>query len=88
MADVRGLRVTTHVNGAQRQDGSTSDLIFGPEELVAFIAETCTVEPGAIILTGTPSGVGAAMDPPTFLQAGDVVRVEVEGLGALEHPVQ
>ena len=88
VADVRALRVTTHVNGDQRQDGNTSDLIFGPEELVAFIAETCTVEPGAIILTGTPSGVGAAMDPPTFLQAGDVVRIEVEGLGALEHPVQ
>jgi 2-keto-4-pentenoate hydratase/2-oxohepta-3-ene-1,7-dioic acid hydratase in catechol pathway len=88
VADVRSLRVTTHVNGDQRQDGSTSDLIFGPEELVRFIAETCTLEPGAIILTGTPSGVGAAMDPPTFLQPGDVVRVEVEGLGALEHPVQ
>ena len=88
VADVRSLSVTTHVNGEQRQDGNTGDLIFGPEELVAFIAETCTLEPGAIILTGTPSGVGAAMDPPTFLQAGDVVRVEVGGLGALEHPVQ
>jgi 2-keto-4-pentenoate hydratase/2-oxohepta-3-ene-1,7-dioic acid hydratase in catechol pathway len=88
VADVRDLRVTTHVNGEPRQDGSTRDLIFGPEELVAFIAETCTLEPGALILTGTPSGVGAAMDPPTFLEPGDVVRVEVEGLGALEHPVQ
>jgi 2-keto-4-pentenoate hydratase/2-oxohepta-3-ene-1,7-dioic acid hydratase in catechol pathway len=86
--DVHALRVSTHVNGEQRQDGTTADLIFGPEELVAFIAETCTLEPGAIILTGTPSGVGAAMDPPTFLQPGDVVRIEVEGLGALEHPVQ
>jgi 2-keto-4-pentenoate hydratase/2-oxohepta-3-ene-1,7-dioic acid hydratase in catechol pathway len=86
--DATDLRVTTHVNGEQRQDGHTSDLIFKPDELVAFIAETCTLEPGALILTGTPSGVGAAMDPPTFLQAGDVVRVEVEGLGALEHPVQ
>jgi 2-keto-4-pentenoate hydratase/2-oxohepta-3-ene-1,7-dioic acid hydratase in catechol pathway len=86
--DPTGLRVTTHVNGEQRQDGRTSDLIFKPEELVAFIAETCTLEPGALILTGTPSGVGAAMDPPTFLQAGDVVRIEVEGLGALEHPIE
>lgn len=86
--DARALSVTTHVNGEQRQDGHTSDLIFGPDELVRFIAETCTLEPGAIILTGTPNGVGAAMDPPQFLQAGDVVRVEVEGLGALEHPVQ
>jgi 2-keto-4-pentenoate hydratase/2-oxohepta-3-ene-1,7-dioic acid hydratase in catechol pathway len=86
--DARNLRVTTHVNGEPRQDGHTRDLIFGPEELVAFIAETCTLEPGALILTGTPSGVGAAMDPPRFLQPGDVVRVEVEGLGALEHPIQ
>ena len=81
------LRITTHVNGEQRQDGSTSDLIFKPDELVAFIAETCTLEPGAIILTGTPSGVGEAFDPPRYLQPGDVVRCEVEGLGALEHSI-
>jgi 2-keto-4-pentenoate hydratase/2-oxohepta-3-ene-1,7-dioic acid hydratase in catechol pathway len=87
VADVRDLRITTHVNGESRQDGTTADLIFGPEELVAFIAETCTLEPGAIILTGTPSGVGAAMDPPRFLAPGDAIRIEVEGLGVLEHPV-
>ena len=81
------LRITTHVNGEQRQDGSTSDLIFKPDELVTFIAETCTLEPGAIILTGTPSGVGEAFDPPRYLQPGDVVRCEVEGLGALEHSI-
>jgi 2-keto-4-pentenoate hydratase/2-oxohepta-3-ene-1,7-dioic acid hydratase in catechol pathway len=85
--DVRGLRITTHVNGEQRQDGNTSDLIFGPRELVDFIAETCTLEPGAIILTGTPSGVGEAFDPPRYLQPGDTVRSEVEGLGALEHAI-
>jgi 2-keto-4-pentenoate hydratase/2-oxohepta-3-ene-1,7-dioic acid hydratase in catechol pathway len=88
VSDVRNLSVTTHVNGEQRQDGNTQDLIFGPDELIDFIAETCTLEPGALILTGTPSGVGAAMKPPTFLQPGDVVRVEVEGLGALEHSIQ
>jgi 2-keto-4-pentenoate hydratase/2-oxohepta-3-ene-1,7-dioic acid hydratase in catechol pathway len=88
VADVRDLRITTHVNGEPRQDGTTADLIFGPEELVAFIAETCTLEPGAIVLTGTPSGVGAGMDPPRFLQPGDAVRIEVQGLGVLEHPVQ
>jgi 2-keto-4-pentenoate hydratase/2-oxohepta-3-ene-1,7-dioic acid hydratase in catechol pathway len=86
--DARGLRVTTHVNGEPRQDGTTADLIFGPEELIAFIAETCTLEPGAIILTGTPSGVGEAFKPPKYLQPGDVVRVEVEGLGVLEHPIE
>jgi 2-keto-4-pentenoate hydratase/2-oxohepta-3-ene-1,7-dioic acid hydratase in catechol pathway len=85
--DPSALRLTTHVNGELRQDGSTSDLIFKPEELVAFISEACTLEPGAIILTGTPSGVGEAFKPPKYLQPGDTVRVEVEGLGALEHPI-
>lgn len=86
-ADPSSLRVTTHVNGELRQDGNTSDLIFKPQELIAFIAETCTLEPGAIILTGTPSGVGAGMTPPQFLHPGDVVRIEIEGLGVLEHPI-
>src|SRR3954453_22594836 len=56
--DARALAITTHVNGELRQEGNTRDLIFGPEELVAFISEACTLEPGAIVLTGTPSGVG------------------------------
>jgi 2-keto-4-pentenoate hydratase/2-oxohepta-3-ene-1,7-dioic acid hydratase in catechol pathway len=85
--DAKGRSVTTHVNGEQRQDGNTSDLIFGPAELVEFISEACTLEPGAIILTGTPSGVGEAFKPPRYLQSGDTVRVEVEGLGAIEHPI-
>jgi acylpyruvate hydrolase len=85
--DPGNLRLTTDVNGERRQDGNTSDLIFKPDELVAFIAETCTLEPGAIVLTGTPDGVGAGMKPPRFLAPGDTVRIEVEGLGALEHPI-
>jgi acylpyruvate hydrolase len=85
--DPGNLRLTTHVNGEKRQDGSTSDLIFKPQELVDFISEACTLEPGAIILTGTPSGVGEAFKPPKYLQPGDVVKVEVEGLGALEHAI-
>ena len=59
--DPGDLRLTTHVNGEQRQDGTTGDLIFKPAELVAFISEACTLEPGALILTGTPSGVGEAL---------------------------
>jgi acylpyruvate hydrolase len=55
--------------------------------LVAFLLETCTLEPGDLILTGTPSGVGVYMDPPRFLTTGDVVRIEIELLGAIEHPV-
>jgi acylpyruvate hydrolase len=87
LADPLGLRITTHVNDELRQDGNTRDLIFGPEELVAFISEACTLEPGAIILTGTPSGVGAAFDPPRYLQPGDRVTCEIERLGRLVHSV-
>jgi 2-keto-4-pentenoate hydratase/2-oxohepta-3-ene-1,7-dioic acid hydratase in catechol pathway len=87
LPDPIGLRITTHVNGELRQDGNTRDLIFGPRELVDFIAETCTLEPGAIVLTGTPSGVGEAFDPPRYLQPGDTVRCEIERLGAIEHPI-
>jgi acylpyruvate hydrolase len=80
-----GLR--TWVNGELRQDSRTSDLIFDVPKLVAFLLETCTLEPGDLILTGTPSGVGVYMDPPRFLTSGDVVRIEIERLGAIEHPV-
>ena len=86
--DAERLRITSHVNGELRQDSTTADLIFGPRALVDFISETCTLEPGDLILTGTPSGVGQAMDPPRFLSPGDVVRIEVESLGAIEHSIQ
>jgi len=85
--DPEDKQLTTHVNGELRQDSRTSDLIFGPRALVDFIAEVITLEPGDLILTGTPSGVGQAMEPPQFLAAGDVVRCEVVGLGAIEHPI-
>src|SRR4051794_20297156 len=87
VADAEALRITSRVNGEVRQDSSTSDLVFGPQALVDFIAETITLEPGDLILTGTPEGVGQSMDPPRFLAAGDVVRCEVEGLGAIEHTI-
>src|SRR5829696_6917279 len=76
--DPEDLRLRTWVNGELRQDASTSDLVFGIEQLVAFIAETCTLEAGDLILTGTPDGVGMAMDPPRFLEPGDVVAIEIE----------
>jgi len=85
--DPKDLRLTTHVNGELRQDASTSDLIFGPQELVDFIGETCTLEPGDLILTGTPSGVGMSMDPRRFLESGDVVRIEIGSLGVIEHAI-
>ena len=88
VADPENLRLTSRVNGEPRQDSTTADLIFGPRALVDFIAETCTLAPGDLILTGTPQGVGQAMDPPRFLAPGDVVRCEVEGLGAIEHRIE
>ncbi len=87
VADPEALRLTTHVNGELRQDSSTSDLVFGPQALADFISEAITLQPGDLILTGTPNGVGVAMDPRTFLAPGDAVRVEIEGLGAIEHTV-
>jgi acylpyruvate hydrolase len=83
--DPADLRLRTWVNGELRQDTSTADLIFGPQTLVDFIAETCTLHPGDLILTGTPSGVGQASG--RFLAEGDVVRIEIEGLGVIEHQV-
>jgi acylpyruvate hydrolase len=88
LPDAAGLRLTTSVNGELRQDGTTADLIFDPQRLVDFIAETITLEPGDLILTGTPSGVGEGMDPPRYLQPGDVVRCEIERLGAIEHRIE
>jgi len=85
--DPEDLALRTWVNGELRQDARTSDLIFSIPELVAFIAQTCTLEPGDLILTGTPSGVGMALDPPRFLVSGDVVRIDIEGLGVIEHPI-
>jgi 2-keto-4-pentenoate hydratase/2-oxohepta-3-ene-1,7-dioic acid hydratase in catechol pathway len=87
VTDPQNLRITTHVNGELRQDSSTSDMIFGPQELVDFISETCTLEAGDLILTGTPSGVGMSMDPRQFLSSGDVVRIEIESLGQIEHAI-
>ena len=86
--DPEALRIWSTVNGETRQDSTTADLVFGPRALVDFIAETCTLEPGDLILTGTPQGVGQAMDPPRFLADGDVVRCEVEGLGGIEHRIE
>lgn len=85
--DPHSLALRTWVNGELRQDSSTSNLIFEIPELVAFITETCTLMPGDLILTGTPSGVGQGLDPPRFLGSGDVVRVEIERLGAIEHSI-
>jgi acylpyruvate hydrolase len=87
LPDPHALALRTWVNGELRQDSSTSNLIFKIPELIAFISETCTLQPGDLILTGTPGGVGMGMDPPSFLSSGDVVRIEIERLGAIEHSI-
>jgi 2-keto-4-pentenoate hydratase/2-oxohepta-3-ene-1,7-dioic acid hydratase in catechol pathway len=85
--DPHGLSLRTWVNDELRQDSSTADLIFGCPELVEFIAQTCTLLPGDMILTGTPSGVGMGLDPPRFLEPGDRVRIAIDRLGEIGHAV-
>jgi acylpyruvate hydrolase len=85
--DPHALALRTWVNGQLRQDSNTSNLIFSVPELIEFISQTCTLAAGDVILTGTPSGVGIGQDPPAFLATDDVVRIEIERLGAIEHAV-
>jgi 2-keto-4-pentenoate hydratase/2-oxohepta-3-ene-1,7-dioic acid hydratase in catechol pathway len=86
LGDASGLRVMQLLNGEVMQDGNTSDLIFDVPTLVAFCSTAVTLEPGDLILTGTPSGVGYARDPKIALNPGDVVEVRVEGIAALTNP--
>jgi 2-keto-4-pentenoate hydratase/2-oxohepta-3-ene-1,7-dioic acid hydratase in catechol pathway len=88
VADPGALSLRTWVNGELRQDASTSDLIFDIPALVAWISAAITLEPGDLILTGTPAGVGHARKPPSYLQPGDVVRIEIDALGAIEHAIR
>lgn len=84
----RGLRLVTRLNGRVMQDTSIDGMIFGVARLVSILSEVMTLEPGDVIATGTPSGVGYARVPPVFLAPGDVVEVEVEGVGVLSNPVR
>ncbi len=81
------LRIVTRVNGETMQDSTTGDMIFKVARLVAILSEIMTLEPGDVIATGTPSGVGYARTPPRFLAPGDVVEVEIEGIGVLSNPI-
>jgi 2-keto-4-pentenoate hydratase/2-oxohepta-3-ene-1,7-dioic acid hydratase in catechol pathway len=85
--DPHSLDLKTYVNGELRQSSNTRHLIHDCFSLVELISTVCTLEPGDIVATGTPGGIGSAMDPPSFLVPGDVVRVEIEGLGVLENTV-
>jgi 2-keto-4-pentenoate hydratase/2-oxohepta-3-ene-1,7-dioic acid hydratase in catechol pathway len=87
LGDASGLTIRTTVNGEVRQDSTTSDLIFGVASLLAFASRFVSLEPGDVLLTGTPSGVGVAMDPPVFLQDADTVVVEVARIGCLRSTI-
>ena len=85
--DGQATRVRCWVNGELRQDARTTDLIFDIPTLIETCSRGITLLPGDVIATGTPSGVGMGLKPPVFLKAGDTVRIEIEGLGTIEHPV-
>ena len=85
--DPQDLPIRTRVNGETMQDSSTAEMVFSVAELIAFITEGITLEPGDVVLTGTPHGVGNFRDPQLFLKPGDVVEVEVSDLGVLTNTV-
>jgi 2-keto-4-pentenoate hydratase/2-oxohepta-3-ene-1,7-dioic acid hydratase in catechol pathway len=86
--DPQNLAIRCRLNGQIVQDPSTRHMIFSVAELVSFISQGITLEPGDVLATGTPPGVGIVRRPPLLLKPGDVVRVEIDGIGALENPVE
>lgn len=88
IGDVQSLRVVCRVNGETLQDGSTKEMIHPVAKVIAYVSRFITLEPGDVIMTGTPDGVGFARKPPIFLTDGDDVEVEVERIGALRNPVR
>ena len=88
LADPQALQVLTVVSGEERQRSNTREMIFTVPTLISYLSRTMTLEPGDVILTGTPHGVGLAMSPPRFLSPGDVIRCEIEGLGFIENRVR
>ncbi len=87
ISDPRDLWLTTEVNGTVLQDASTSNMIFGVAEQIAHLTTAFTLEPGDVLATGTPAGVGIFREPPVLLRSGDTVRIEISGIGVLENPV-
>jgi 2-keto-4-pentenoate hydratase/2-oxohepta-3-ene-1,7-dioic acid hydratase in catechol pathway len=86
-AGASGLRILARVNGEVRQDSNTSDMIFDVATLIATLSEAMTLEPGDVIATGTPSGVGYARKPPVFLHPGDCCEIEIESIGTLSNKI-
>jgi 2-keto-4-pentenoate hydratase/2-oxohepta-3-ene-1,7-dioic acid hydratase in catechol pathway len=87
LADPQDLRLRLRVNGEAKQNASTSDMIFGVARLISTWSQGMTIEPGDLLMTGTPSGVGFARKPPEYLRPGDVVEAEIDAIGLLRNPV-
>jgi 2-keto-4-pentenoate hydratase/2-oxohepta-3-ene-1,7-dioic acid hydratase in catechol pathway len=85
--DPQVLAIRAVLNGTVMQDSSTSNMIFGVAEIISFVSQAITLEPGDLIITGTPAGVGAFRDPPVWLKPGDEITIEVEGVGSITNPV-
>src|SRR4029077_3091964 len=85
--DPQALPIRALLNGETMQDSSTANMIFGVAEVVAFVSEAITLEPGDLIITGTPAGVGAFRDPPVWLTPGDEITIEIDGVGSITNPV-
>jgi 2-keto-4-pentenoate hydratase/2-oxohepta-3-ene-1,7-dioic acid hydratase in catechol pathway len=85
--DPRALDVTLHLNGERMQAGNTRDLLFPVDVLIEYLSQYCVLEPGDIIATGTPAGIGAFRDPPLYLKPGDQLRLEISEVGVLEHSI-
>jgi acylpyruvate hydrolase len=85
LGDGGSLGIRTLVNGVVKQDSTTSNLVFGTAELVSDLSRITTLDPGDLIFTGTPGGVGAARTPPEFLRSGDLLEIEIDGIGALRN---
>ncbi|MDF2780929.1 MAG: 5-oxopent-3-ene,2,5-tricarboxylate decarboxylase [Geminicoccaceae bacterium] len=86
-AGARGLGIRTRLNGELLQDGNTADMVFPVPRIVALLSQVMTLEPGDVIATGTPSGVGHARRPPLWMKPGDVVTCEIDGIGTLSNPI-
>jgi len=85
--DPQALPIRAILNGEVLQDSSTSNMIFGVAEIVSFVSQAITLEPGDLIITGTPAGVGAFRDPKVWLTPGDEITIEIDGVGSITNPV-
>ena len=82
-----GLRIQSRLNGEVLQDANTDDMLFGVAETVALVTTCMTLEPGDLLVMGTPAGVGHARTPPLWMKPGDVCEIEIEGVGLLRNPI-